>query len=145
MSNPELKKVLAGLETELRRTATALAVAQAEYEKAYTAIYEHMNAATLIREYLLLGLRFNRVEDGYVDSYTGDPALRHTVDNEPQPLPADLARQADRLLTELPAVSGLEPARADFIGAHLRALACAGRKFAGRDVGFVRAAIGGLS
>ena len=96
-----------------------------------------MNAATLIREYLLLGLRFNRVEDGYVDSYTGDPALRHTVDNEPQPLPADLARQADRLLTELPAVSGLEPARADFIGAHLRALACAGRKFAGRDVGFV--------
>jgi len=96
-----------------------------------------MNAATLIREYLLLGLRFNRVEDGYVDSYTGDPALRHTVDNEPQPLPADLARQAERLLTELSAIGGLEPARADFIGAHLRALACAGRKFAGHDVGFV--------
>jgi hypothetical protein len=46
MSNPELKKVLVGLETELRRTATALAVAQAEYEKAYTAIYDHMNAAS---------------------------------------------------------------------------------------------------
>ncbi len=46
MSNPELKKVLVGLETELRRTATALAVAQAEYEKAYTAVYDHMNATT---------------------------------------------------------------------------------------------------
>jgi hypothetical protein len=46
MSNPELKKVLVGLESELRRTATALAVAQAEYEKAYTAVYEHMNSTT---------------------------------------------------------------------------------------------------
>ena len=32
--------------------------------------------APLIREYLLLGLRFDRVEEGYVDSFTGDPALR---------------------------------------------------------------------
>jgi hypothetical protein len=46
MSNAELKKVLVGLESELRRTATALAVAQAEYEKAYTAVYEHMNATS---------------------------------------------------------------------------------------------------
>src|SRR4051794_11543607 len=43
--------------------------------------------------------------------------------------------QAERLLAELP--SGLEAARADYLGAHLRALACAGRKFAGEDVGFV--------
>lgn len=92
-------------------------------------------SAALIREYLLLGLRFDRIESGYVDSFTGDPALRGTVDNEPAPDPADLAHQAEHLLTELPA--GLEPARADFIGAHLRALACAGRKFAGQDVGFV--------
>ena len=28
-----------------------------------------MNASTLIREYLLLGLRFDRVEDGYVDPW----------------------------------------------------------------------------
>ena len=35
-----------------------------------------MEPDTLIREYLLLGLRFDRVEDGYVDSFTGDPALR---------------------------------------------------------------------
>ena len=97
-----------------------------------------MNGTTpvpLIREYLLLGLRFDRVEDGYVDSFTGDPELRRIVDNEPKADPADLARQAERLLAELPA--GLEPDRADFIGAHLRALSCAGRKFAGQDVGFV--------
>ncbi len=32
-----------------------------------------MDAGTLIREYLLLGLRFDRIEEGYVDSFTGDP------------------------------------------------------------------------
>ncbi|MGX9787433.1 DUF885 domain-containing protein [Mycobacterium sp. MMS18-G62] len=94
-----------------------------------------MEPGTLIREYLLLGLRFDRVEEGYVDSFTGDPALHRAVADEPPPDPADLARQADRLLAELP--GGLEPARADYLGAHLRALACAGRKFAGEDVGFV--------
>jgi hypothetical protein len=94
-----------------------------------------MDSGTLIREYLLLGLRFDRIEEGYVDSFTGDPALRETVASEPAPDPADLARQADRLAAELP--SGLDDARAAYIGAHLRALACAGRKFAGRPVGFV--------
>jgi hypothetical protein len=36
-------------------------------------------AAALIREYLLLGLRFDRFESGYVDAFTGDPALRQAV------------------------------------------------------------------
>lgn len=93
------------------------------------------DSSTLIREYLTLGLRFDRVEEGYVDAFTGDPALKRAVDAEPQPDPADLARQAERLLAELPA--GLDDARAAFVGAHLRALACAGRKFAGEHVGFV--------
>ena len=96
-----------------------------------------MDATTLIREYLLLGLRFDRIEEGYVDSFTGDPALRRAVESEPPPDPADLARQAKRLLAEVPRVDGLEPERADYLAAHLRALACAGRKFAGEDVGFV--------
>ncbi|RAV13903.1 DUF885 domain-containing protein [Mycolicibacterium sp. GF69] len=99
-----------------------------------------MDASTsnpLVREYLLLGLRFDRIEEGYVDSFTGDPALRRAVAAEPQPDPADLARQADRLLGELAAVDTLEQSRADYIGAHLRALACAGRKFAGEQVGFI--------
>ncbi len=96
-----------------------------------------LSNTTLIREYLMLGLRFDRVEEGYVDSFTGDPELRRAVADEPAPEPADLARQAERLLAELTAGSELEHQRAEFIAAHLRALACAGRKFSGQDVGFV--------
>ncbi|SRX93970.1 hypothetical protein [Rhodococcus jostii RHA1] [Mycobacterium shimoidei] len=99
-----------------------------------------MEPAALIREYLLLGLRFDRVESGYVDAFTGDPALRRAVADEPAPDPADLARQAERLLAALPDTprrNGFDQARADYLGVHLRALACAGRKFAGADVGFV--------
>ncbi|BBX15191.1 DUF885 domain-containing protein [Mycolicibacterium duvalii] len=94
-----------------------------------------MDPGTLIREYLTLGLRFDRVEDGYVDAFTGDAALRREVQNEPPPDPAALARRAAQLQAELPA--GLAPDRAAFVGAHLRALECAARKFAGEQVGFV--------
>ncbi len=97
-----------------------------------------MDSHALIREYLLLGLRFDRIEEGYVDSFTGDPALRAAVASEPPPDPADLARQAQQLIAEVPGAEGLDPQRADYLEVHLRALACAGRKFAGEDVGFVR-------
>jgi hypothetical protein len=96
-----------------------------------------MDSGTLIREYLLLGLRFDRVEEGYVDSFTGDPALRRQVADEPTPEPAELARQAQRLLAEVPRTDGLDEQRAGYLAAHLKALACAGRKFAGEEVGFV--------
>ncbi len=99
-----------------------------------------MEPAALIREYLMLGLRFDRIEEGYVDSFTGDPALRRAVADEPAPDPAELTRQAHRLLDALPSVPrslDFGDLRAAFIAAHLRALACAGRKFAGEDVGFV--------
>ena len=99
-----------------------------------------MEPAALIREYLLLGLRFDRIESGYVDAFTGDPTLRHTVAAEPTPDPADLVRQARRLIDALPDVphsNGFDRQRADYVGAHLRALECAGRKFAGEQIGFV--------
>ncbi|AQT78963.1 DUF885 domain-containing protein [Mycolicibacterium litorale] len=99
-----------------------------------------MQPGTLIRDYLTLGLRFDRIEEGYVDSFTGDPELRRIVADEPAPQPADLARQAEKLLADLPSVprvDGFTDQRADFIGAHLRALSCAARKFAGEPVGFV--------
>ncbi|GAA2772981.1 DUF885 domain-containing protein [Mycolicibacterium pallens] len=99
-----------------------------------------MQPGTLIRDYLTLGLRFDRIEEGYVDSFTGDPELRRAVADEPAPEPADLVRQADRLLAELPQVpreAGFTDQRADFIGAHLRALQVSARKFAGEEVGFV--------
>lgn len=99
-----------------------------------------MRPSELIREYLKLGLRFDRIEDGYVDAFTGDPLLRAEVADEPSPQPAELGLQAQRILAALadvPRRDGFTDARADFIGAHLRALACAARKFAGEQVGFV--------
>jgi hypothetical protein len=89
----------------------------------------------LVREYLLLGLRFDRIESGYVDAFTGDPELRRVVENEPVARPAELARRADELLGQIP--PNLDRVRAEFIAAHLRALSCAGRKFAGEPVGFI--------
>ncbi|MGI9123153.1 MAG: DUF885 domain-containing protein, partial [Mycobacterium sp.] len=99
-----------------------------------------MQPDTLIREYLMLGLRFDRIEEGYVDSFTGDHRLRAQIADEPAPQPAALHTEARRLLAELPNVardSGFTEQRAEFIGSHLRALACAARKFGGEDVGFV--------
>lgn len=99
-----------------------------------------MEPSALIRDYLKLGLRFDRIEDGYVDAFTGDPLLRAEVADEARPQPAELALQAQRLLASLadvPRRDGFTDARADFIGAHLRALTCAARKFAGEPVGFV--------
>jgi len=90
----------------------------------------------LVREYLLLGLRLNRLVDGFVDAYTGDPALRRQVDNEPPPQPAQLALRAATLRAELPA-SELDERRAAFLDAHLVALECSGRKLAGEPVSFV--------
>ncbi|MCV7192004.1 DUF885 domain-containing protein [Mycolicibacterium brumae] len=99
-----------------------------------------MAANELIRDYLLLGLRFDRIEEGYVDSFTGDAALRRQVADEPAPEPADLARQARRLLDALPATprdDDFTDLRAEYLRGHLQALECAGRTFAGQPVGFV--------
>ena len=46
----------------------------------------------LPREYVLLGLRFDRLASGFVDAYTGDPALRRQVENEPPPSSHDAVR-----------------------------------------------------
>lgn len=99
-----------------------------------------MESDHLIREYLKLGLRFDRIEEGYVDSFTGDPALRRAVADEPAPQPAELAAAAKRLLAALddvPRTAAFSEQRVEFIAAHLRALALSARKFAGADVGFV--------
>jgi hypothetical protein len=99
-----------------------------------------VESGRLVEEYLKLGLRFDRIENGYVDSFTGDPALRRMVADEPPPVPAALAAAAERLtaaLADVPRSASFTEQRADFIAAHLRALACAARKFDGADVGFV--------
>ncbi|HEX4103189.1 MAG TPA: DUF885 domain-containing protein [Pseudonocardiaceae bacterium] len=95
-----------------------------------------MNAAELVREYLLLGLRFDRLVEGFVDAYTGDLALRRQVGNEPRPDLAVLGRRAAQLRAELPD-SGLVQPRARFLAAQLTALECSGQVLAGQQVGFV--------
>ncbi|WP_330228574.1 DUF885 domain-containing protein [Nocardia sp. NBC_00508] len=95
-----------------------------------------MEAQPLVTEYLRLGLAFDRLEEGFVDAYTGDPALRRAVQNAPTPQPRELARRAAELRAGVPD-AGLSPQRAEFLDVHLRALECSGRKFAGDEIGFV--------
>lgn len=90
----------------------------------------------LTREYLLLGLRFNKLVDGFVDAYFGDPALSKQVDGEPTPDADALGRRAVELRAELPS-SGLSPQRQRFLDGQLAALAVSGRKLGGEKIGFV--------
>ncbi|WP_216917865.1 DUF885 domain-containing protein [Nocardia noduli] len=95
-----------------------------------------MDAHPLVIEYLRLGLAFDRLEEGFVDAYTGDPVLRREVENAPPPQPSELARRAADLRAALPE-AGLAPERTEFLDVHLRALECSGRKFADESIGFV--------
>jgi hypothetical protein len=45
-------------------------------------------------EYVRLGLRFDRLEPGFVDAYTGDPQVRAQVADEPAPTAHQLRDQA---------------------------------------------------
>ncbi len=90
----------------------------------------------IVREYLLLGLRLDRLSPGLVDSFTGDRALRRAVDVEPRPHPVALTEQARLLRRELPGAD-LEPDRKRFLDAHLVAAETIARKLAGVRVGFV--------
>ncbi|NDK90227.1 DUF885 domain-containing protein [Gordonia desulfuricans] len=95
----------------------------------------HRPISPLVTDYLRLGLAFDRLEEGFVDAYTGDPSLRADVMSGPAPDPAQLAQVARGLQGDLPA--DLDPERAAFVGAHLRALECSARTFAGEDISFV--------
>jgi len=90
----------------------------------------------LVTEYLKLGLRFDRIVDGFVDAYTGDPALRREVADEPAPEPLVLSRRAAALSAAV-ADTELEPQRAAFLTAHLDALSLAGRRLAGESMSLV--------
>ncbi|MFT4088019.1 MAG: DUF885 domain-containing protein [Gordonia sp. (in: high G+C Gram-positive bacteria)] len=90
---------------------------------------------SVVVEYLRLGLAFDRLEEGFVDAFTGDPALRAESLNGPPARPEDLAVRARELRERLP--DGLPEDRAEFVGSHLRALECSARKMAGEPIGFV--------
>jgi hypothetical protein len=93
-------------------------------------------ALDLPSEYVRLGLRFDRLESGFVDAYTGDPRLRAEVEDEPAPTPQQLRDQARALLRELDAAA-LPADRAAFLRGQLTGLECSARKMSGEPVGFV--------
>jgi hypothetical protein len=87
-------------------------------------------------EYVRLGLRFDRLEAGFVDAYTGDPRVRAEVEGEPTPTPAQLRDRARALLGELDG-AGLPADRREFLRGQLTGLECTARKMSGEPVGFV--------
>ncbi|RFU38117.1 DUF885 domain-containing protein [Actinomadura logoneensis] len=90
----------------------------------------------VVSGYLALGLRLGRLVDGFVDCWFGDRAFAARIAAEPVPVPADLAADAGRLLSELPD-SGLPEPRRAFLAAQLRALECVARRLDGRPLGFL--------
>jgi hypothetical protein len=87
-------------------------------------------------EYVRLGLRFNRLEPGFVDAYTGDPQVRAQVADEPAPTPAQLRDQARALLAELDSAA-LPTDRAAYLRGQLTGLECTARKMNGEPVGYL--------
>jgi len=87
-------------------------------------------------EYVRLGLRFDRLESGFVDAYTGDPRVRAEVLDEPPPTPQQLGNQARGLLRELDS-AGLADDRTAYLRGQLAGLECSARKMSGEPVGYV--------
>ncbi len=87
-------------------------------------------------EYVRLGLRFDRIESGFADAYTGDPRIRAEVGDEPAPTPKQLRDQTRGLLAELD-VSGLAADRAEYLRGQLTGLECTARKMSGEPVAFL--------
>src|ERR687894_1357428 len=87
-------------------------------------------------EYVRLGLRFDRLESGFVDAYTGDARIRAAVEDEPVPTPQGLRDQARALQAEL-ASADLPADRAGFLRGQLTGLECTARRMAGEPVAFL--------
>ena len=88
------------------------------------------------REYVRLGLAFDRLERGFVDAWTGPAAVRAEVESGPTPSAASLAARARELLAELPS-AGLAPEREAFLRGQLTGLECSGRVMAGEPTDFL--------
>lgn len=87
-------------------------------------------------EYVRLGLRFDRLEAGFADAYTGDPRIRAEIGDEPAPTPEQLRDQARALLTELDG-AGLDADRTEYLRGQLGGLECTARKLSGEPVAFL--------
>ncbi|MBK0866674.1 MULTISPECIES: DUF885 domain-containing protein [unclassified Saccharopolyspora] len=92
-----------------------------------------MDAHQVVNEYVLLGLRLDRLEPGAVEAFAGDPLLRHRAAREAPPAPSRLVASVQRLRAALPGC-GLSAPREEFITAQLPALECTAHRLAGREL-----------
>jgi hypothetical protein len=90
----------------------------------------------VVREYVRLGLSFDRLSRGFVDAWTGPAAVRAEAESGPVPRAADLRARAAELLRELPS-AGLAPARTRWLAGQLAGLECSARVLDGEPVGFL--------
>ena len=88
------------------------------------------------REYVRLGLAFDRLERGFVDAWTGPDDVRAAVESGPTPSAASLARRARELHAELPSAD-LSSERVEFLAGQLIGLEASGRVMAGEPMGFL--------
>ena len=95
-----------------------------------------MSAATVIDDYLAVGLALGRHIDGLVDAYYGPPELAEKVGAEPMPSPKALAERARRLLAQLDADGELDGARRRWLHAQVRGLHTTARKLSGEPIGY---------
>lgn len=84
-------------------------------------------------EYIELGLRLGRHQDGLVDSYYGPVEIKERIDSEELRSPGLLADDAARLRESL---DGLEEDRRKWLEAQLEGLETAARKLGGAEIPF---------
>ena len=94
-------------------------------------------------EYVRLGLRFDRLESGFVDAYTGDPRLRRAGRGRARADAARAARPGPRPARASSTPPALPADRADYLRGQLTGLECTARQD-GRRAGRVRRRGGGL-
>lgn len=90
----------------------------------------------LPREYVRLGLAFDRLQRGFVDAWTGPASLRAQVEAAPAPSAWRLTARARELLLELPS-AGLDASRTRFLAGQLAGLEASGRVLAGEPLAYL--------
>ena len=87
------------------------------------------------RAYIELAFGIERHIEGTVDAYFGPPAIKAAARAGPVPPPADLLARAGALLDEVTAAD-LDPPRADYLTAQVRAMETTCRTLTGEQIGY---------
>ena len=85
------------------------------------------------RDYVLLGLRMDRLAPGTVDAWLGPPEWRAAVHDEPQPTPVTIRGGSESLLERLPHM-GYAPRRTEYLARQVTALQAGARLLSGEAI-----------